>query len=519
MKREYAIVACLVLCAGSAFAAPVFERSGGMVAADESGRDLLRRASGDYYMVGGSYPDAPPYYGMAFGQQWDINGNLLSQTLIGSANNDAAFGVEEFSDGITDDLVWAIHTTDFNQGSHELAMIRLNDSTGAVWAKRFAGRQYGYAGEGGAIRKVGDIGLVVATNAASPLSQFISAGNLLRVDPDGNVVFQHAYTLNAPNIFAVDFADVVYDSSQEEFIVVGTVSQTEGDPSVASDILVARLSSSGAVVWAKTFDVASPDWTNGEQSYDRGQGLTIRSDNNIVISAIGDFGSTGYGSTAVLLLSPAGDLLGSSAIQQFQAANAAIRRTWFDNDVVIGGSYGFGDGGSQASMLLVDQVLNPTWRYTYADTSRGESVLFLDDDVNPGFLLGGSFTDYSSGFNGEGYLAHTYYDGRTGCEQPWNDPLPVVVHATDVTLTLHTLPAPIAWQPSLTNLAPQSTNDCSPVNPCPADFNGDGFLDFTDFDDFVLAFENGQANADFNGDGFLDFTDFDMFVESFELGC
>jgi uncharacterized membrane protein len=54
---------------------------------------------------------------------------------------------------------------------------------------------------------------------------------------------------------------------------------------------------------------------------------------------------------------------------------------------------------------------------------------------------------------------------------------------------------------------------------CGADFNGDGFLDFTDFDDFVGAFEAGTANADFNGDGFLDFTDFDDFVAAFEAGC
>jgi len=54
---------------------------------------------------------------------------------------------------------------------------------------------------------------------------------------------------------------------------------------------------------------------------------------------------------------------------------------------------------------------------------------------------------------------------------------------------------------------------------CQADFNGDGFLDFTDFDDFVVAFEAGDALADFNGDGFLDFTDFDDFVAAFEAGC
>jgi len=54
---------------------------------------------------------------------------------------------------------------------------------------------------------------------------------------------------------------------------------------------------------------------------------------------------------------------------------------------------------------------------------------------------------------------------------------------------------------------------------CRADFNNDGFLDFTDFDAFVVSFELGEAAADFNQDGFLDFTDFDEFVGAFETGC
>jgi hypothetical protein len=55
--------------------------------------------------------------------------------------------------------------------------------------------------------------------------------------------------------------------------------------------------------------------------------------------------------------------------------------------------------------------------------------------------------------------------------------------------------------------------------PCTADFNGDGFADFTDFDAYVTAFEAGDESADVNNDGFLDFTDFDAFVAIFEAGC
>ncbi len=56
--------------------------------------------------------------------------------------------------------------------------------------------------------------------------------------------------------------------------------------------------------------------------------------------------------------------------------------------------------------------------------------------------------------------------------------------------------------------------------PCPPDFNRDEFLDFFDYDDFVLAFETGGGlEADFNRDGFVDFFDYDDFVLAFETGC
>ncbi len=53
----------------------------------------------------------------------------------------------------------------------------------------------------------------------------------------------------------------------------------------------------------------------------------------------------------------------------------------------------------------------------------------------------------------------------------------------------------------------------------PVDYNGDGFLTFDDFDDFVTDFEAGKASTDFNNDGFLTFEDFDAFIQAFNRGC
>jgi hypothetical protein len=48
-----------------------------------------------------------------------------------------------------------------------------------------------------------------------------------------------------------------------------------------------------------------------------------------------------------------------------------------------------------------------------------------------------------------------------------------------------------------------------------ADINLDGFVDFFDYDAYIVAFELGDCLADVNKDGFLDFFDFDRFVYVF----
>lgn len=90
------------------------------------------------------------------------------------------------------------------------------------------------------------------------------------------------------------------------------------------------------------------------------------------------------------------------------------------------------------------------------------------------------------------------------------------------TLTIHTFDPSQSGAYSLaaTNACGTAISEAAAVTVyCPSDFNGDDFIDFSDFDAFVAAFGAGESRGDFNRDGFLDFADFDDFVVAFESGC
>jgi len=54
---------------------------------------------------------------------------------------------------------------------------------------------------------------------------------------------------------------------------------------------------------------------------------------------------------------------------------------------------------------------------------------------------------------------------------------------------------------------------------CPADFTGDGTLNFFDISAFLNAFNASDASADFNSDGQFNFFDVSAFLNAFSAGC
>ena len=76
-----------------------------------------------------------------------------------------------------------------------------------------------------------------------------------------------------------------------------------------------------------------------------------------------------------------------------------------------------------------------------------------------------------------------------------------------------------SWAASSGDIGSPGLYNARACDPCAADFNGDGQVDFFDYLDFVQAFANEDPEADFNGDGQIDFFDYLDFVQAFAEGC
>lgn len=138
-------------------------------------------------------------------------------------------------------------------------------------------------------------------------------------------------------------------------------------------------------------------------------------------------------------------------------------------------------------------------------------------DLFAGNVLIARDNDSLSGLIPEGQFRDTTLVADIGAEHPGiGRPLTIVI------VNLNRLGTP--QSPGIEVDFDHIRLDRGPFPPlCPADFNGDTFVDGFDYDDFVACFEGAPCppgkSADFTSDGFVDGFDYDAFVEAFEVGC
>jgi hypothetical protein len=190
-----------------------------------------------------------------------------------------------------------------------------------------------------------------------------------------------------------------------------------------------------------------------------------------------------------------------------QGFDGDVGNTNFASSTPLAASADGSTGAGLGNEARVESSCAVTMAQGRIDTSvDGQTI------VNPGYTIVQASATVRMTLNVR--IARTMYfvQGRTGLGALTFEPAPL--NSKQIAAGVYTFRATSGTSGSGTAFFELRETD-----PCPPDFNSDGFVDFFDIDDFVTAFELGGASADFNQDGFVDFFDFDDFITAFDRGC
>ncbi|MEK6701384.1 MAG: hypothetical protein AABZ53_03910 [Planctomycetota bacterium] len=187
--------------------------------------------------------------------------------------------------------------------------------------------------------------------------------------------------------------------------------------------------------------------------------------------------------------------------------------------VVVDGEVGATSGSSSASWHVTGDVGGGA-----SDISRGGTR--YSPELGSGYT-GDPFGTYQATANiqfGQGHQLHVELQGIAGTGYGQSG-AGNAAFGSPLTLRWGGILNVTANGNAVTNytVTADSGTDWTGAGGCAADFDGDGTVDFFDYDAFVACFEGGACppgkTADFDGDGTVDFFDYDAFVVAFETPC
>ena len=203
---------------------------------------------------------------------------------------------------------------------------------------------------------------------------------LIKTDVVGNV--QWTKTYGGPND---DYAYSVVQTSDNGFALAGgTKSLGAGD----FDLLLVKTDALGNQQYNKTFGGIWEDW---------GYSITKTYDGGLILAGFTASFGLGSGDLWLIKTDASGNLEWSQTYGDiyYDAASAVIQ-TVDGGFAVVGSTYSYGNGGSDAWLVKTDNLGNSQWRKTYGGT--GEDFGYsLVQTVDNGFAIAGSTSSFGAG--------------------------------------------------------------------------------------------------------------------------
>ena len=363
--------------------------------------------------------------------KWSSNGTLTWTETLGSNNSTQGIAVQAITDG---SIIVAGFTNNFGAGSNDALIAKLSSTGTVLWAETFGGAFDEAAKD---ILQTADGGLVLVGYANTP-----RGGNydILISKWWGNGTLTWTNTLGLGGASQNQGAAVT-ELSDGSLAVIGF---TGGAVITSFDAFLARLSSNGTLLWARSF---------GGNSTEFGNALQQTSDGGIV--AVGSTESYGGSDTLFTKWWNNGTLVWAKLLQAGSNSLGLKVQQTADGGLIVGGTG-----------LFAKFFNNGTLQWA---TSLPASVFGMQQTAN-GFVLTGTTSSYGIGSNNV-IFAKLDVNGSL--------PLNCVFTAsnlniTDITNLLNVttiIPTVTAWSPTVMNwnitantVYPFITQPCSPIS-------------------------------------------------------
>jgi uncharacterized delta-60 repeat protein len=214
--------------------------------------------------------------------KYNSSGTLLWDRTLGGASNDLGFVVAIDS---SDNIIVVGYTGSDGAGNFDVLVAKYNSSGTLQWDRTLGGAN-------------NDIGYGVAIDSSDNI---IVVGYTASDGAGGNDVLVVKYNSSGTLLWQRTLGGTGQESgygvaidSSDNIIVVGV---TPSDGAGGQDVLVAKCSSSGTLLWDKTLGGASSDY---------GQGVAIDSSDNIIVTAYTPSDGAGGNDVLVAKLPPDG---------------------------------------------------------------------------------------------------------------------------------------------------------------------------------------------------------------------
>ena len=508
--------ALIVLTSGTAFAQPFVHNIAEPIDAREQANDLEILTDGQVAFVGTidrrsqdfrrdgwvvvNRPDGTPI------NSWIIEDNDTNEDVLLSC-------FEDRSD--KDLIVLQQGVRGFNPAANDLVLFKIDPATGAL------AYQWRYQGDNAfqnlGMERDGDTGLI----ASSILSaQGASQCTLLRFrNFTGLPIFHRRYTPVDFPAFNLRFFDVAHHPDTGDIFAVGQVDLDLPPYSPGSEILVARFDSSGNPIWFCAYEPFRAD--TPEPNAAIGVSIEINSERNPVITARQQ--DDQFGATSVHMVIDRITAI-PSAFSAISIENSGITpavsslERLSDGTMLVSGERTGVDGQLAPAMWDFDELFTVhNWMYIpdvvsgagYSAIPQSDERVLLAGRVTPNQGPVGGFSD--------ALLARTASDGLGLCDiSPDVREVPISVRFIQFGVQTNTLEVPN--QAGLEVIAGEPIHKLA-CEPCPADLNGDGVLNFFDVSAFLSAFNAMNPIADFDGNGLFNFFDVSAFLSAYNAGC